>query len=614
MAGGMELSLKSYFKALSWSILGLYHSSPFKSLQLALFSIANGLVPALLTLATGKFVQYLNTGEGHVLDVDRALFWLIAALCTLFAGLLLEIMQEYLQDCLSDDLTLYMQKLLYEHANKMDLAFFEDNSSLDKTFRVGKGSGTSSLLGPVQTAIDGCVGMIQAISLVGIMMYYALMPSILMVLTAIPIIIIQIMTIQQNYALHIQSTSRKRWGTYFTSLLTNDDSVISIRLLNIGKLMLDKFLSITDDINKDKKRIYQWKLKFISLAQLIFFITFSAVLIWMVYNIKSGELTAAAFIIFGLAAFRARTSMMKTIKTTLGAVNSTFVVNNIMEFLQAKPTILNVSNSALAIKNQDIIIENISFEYPNTSAPVIKNLSLTIPQGQTVALVGRNGAGKSTLMKLLCRLYDVNKGSISIGGQNIKTINSDTLYSIFSMVSQYPVKFEATIKENVAYGNWDKIHQNDALIEDALKHVGLIGYIQSLPKGIDTLIGKKFGDHTLSGGQWQKLAIARSLTRKSSIMIFDEPTSSLDPIAEQEIFRFISDMTQNQTLFFITHKFSTAKFADRIIVLDQGEIVEDGSHEDLLKAKGLYKYMHNSYFCVSNNKPADSKSADGCTA
>jgi len=432
------------------------------------------------------------------------------------------------------------------------------------------------------------------------MMYYAPLASILMVLAAIPIIVIQTMTVKQNYELHIQSTRRKRWGSYFTSLLTNNESVILIKLLNIGKLLLDNFLDISTSINKEKKGLYQWKLKYVTFAQSIFFITFSGVLIWMVFSIKSGELTATAFVIFGLAAFRARTSLLKTIKATLGAVNSTFVVNNIMEFLEVDHTILNDKNPELSIKNKNIVIENISFKYPKTNSSVIKNISLSIPQGQTIALVGQNGAGKSTLVKLLCRLYDVDEGNVYIGGNNIKDVNSEKLYSMFSMVNQSPIRFEATIKDNVAFGNWDQIKGNDKFIKKTLEHVDLLDYTNSLPKGIETLIGKKFGDYTLSGGQWQKLAIARSLTRESSILILDEPTSSLDPISEQEIFQFISDITKERTLFFITHKFSTAKIADRIIVLDKGELIEDGTHEELLRADGLYKKMHDSYFCVQD--------------
>lgn len=232
--------------------------------------------------------------------------------------------------------------------------------------------------------------------------------------------------------------------------------------------------------------------------------------------------------------------------------------------------------------------KNVSFIYPDSKRSILKNFNLIIKSGEKIALVGENGAGKSTIIKLLLRFYDVTEGEITINGTNIKNIDLNAWQGRIGALFQDFIKYQFTLKENVIYGDLEK--QDDLkAIHDALKKSGANNFLHTLPKRIDNVVGKMFDNGIdLSGGQWQKLALARAFFRDAPILILDEPTSAIDAKAEYEIFQNVQNLQKDKTVIIISHRFSTVRNADRILVLDEGKIIEEGSHEKLMKEKGLY--------------------------
>lgn len=589
-----SFNVKTYLRTVKWSIAALNECAPKFGLSLFLCSALASLIPALSTIVLGILVsRFVKTD----INQNGLTMWLVLALLLFLSNSLLEELQKYLRGNLSDKLSLFMQEKLYRHANHMSLAFFEDNQSLNQLFRVRSGSGASSVLAPVDSSINIVTGLFQTLSLFGIMAWYALLPGVILIVATIPMLIFQWHMVKQRYLLDISTTQSRRWSSYFTSLLTQPKTLIPVRMLGLNGLLMDRFSETVRGINRERKKLYLKRVKLALLAQLFFFLVFSIILIWMLYQRHVGELSTAGLVVFGIAAFRAKHSTSKIIGSTSKALSSSYIVNYIMDFFETSTEVPCPQLSTFEVKNFNgsIKFENIYFAYENTERDILKNISFEIKAGQKIAIVGTNGSGKSTLIKLLCRFYKLKAGKIFFDQTDISTLSSDCINKVISIVTQDPIRFEGSVKDNIAFGNWERYKDDDAAVCRILEKAQLDGFVKRLPDGINTLIGRKFGNYTMSGGQWQRLALARIMTRSTPLLILDEPTSNLDAIAEQEVFQMICNQSQKQTMIFATHRFSTVKMVDRIIVLEDGCLVEDGSHDELMQRNGIYTAMYNAY-------------------
>lgn len=240
-----------------------------------------------------------------------------------------------------------------------------------------------------------------------------------------------------------------------------------------------------------------------------------------------------------------------------------------------------------------IEFKHVSFQYPDNKRYILKDFNLTIKSGEKIAFVGENGVGKTTLIKLLLRFYDVTDGEITINGINIKHVNLDKWYVYIGALFQDFIKYQFTFKDNVYFGD-QKQTNNIELLKDAIAKSGANEFVKNLPDKYDQTVGKMFQDGIdLSGGQWQKLALARAFFKNAPILVLDEPTSAIDAKAEYEIFQHVQELQKDKTVIIISHRFSTVRNADRILVLDEGKIIEEGNHGVLMKKKGLYAELFN---------------------
>jgi ATP-binding cassette, subfamily B, bacterial len=247
---------------------------------------------------------------------------------------------------------------------------------------------------------------------------------------------------------------------------------------------------------------------------------------------------------------------------------------------------ITVSPNPLA---KELCLEGVSFTYPGAQHPVFKNFSIAFKAGQITAIVGDNGAGKSTLCKLICRLYDPDQGRVTWDGEDLRAFPVDMLHREISVLLQEPVRYHASLRENIAFGDVERNPPQEE-IESAVRAASASGFIQDLPKGYDTILGKWFGGAELSGGEWQRVAVARAFIRKASLILLDEPTSAMDSWSEAEWYRRFKELVRGRTALLITHRFTTAMQADLIYVMREGKVIESGSHAELVAGGGYYAH------------------------
>jgi ATP-binding cassette subfamily B protein len=311
---------------------------------------------------------------------------------------------------------------------------------------------------------------------------------------------------------------------------------------------------------------------------------------WMVWRALQGLITLGDLTLFYQALSRGQNSLRSLLGNVGQIYNNTLFLGNLFEFLELKPQILDPASpiSSPAALSTDIHFREITFCYPGSRRPALQNFNLAIPSGQIVAIVGPNGAGKSTLIKLLCRFYDPDAGAIELDSVDIRHLSLEKLRRQITVLFQLPVPYQTTAGQNIAFGDISAA-PSMVEIEMAAQGAGAQEIINRLPQGYSTLLGKWFDNGTeLSGGEWQRIALARAFLRQAPIVVLDEPTSFMDSWAEADWLVRLRTLVTNKTALIITHRFTTARYADVIYVMDQGRIIESGSHDKLLAQDGLY--------------------------
>jgi ATP-binding cassette subfamily B protein len=316
---------------------------------------------------------------------------------------------------------------------------------------------------------------------------------------------------------------------------------------------------------------------------------FGLVYLLIVKQVISGQISIGTFT-FYVASVRALSGSISSFLRSISRLYEEGLYTvDLYKLIDIKPLIKDGTISYNSSKAPLIEFTNVGFKYPFTKKYIFKDLNLKIKPGEHIAIVGENGAGKSTFVSLLSRFYDASEGKILINGTNVNSLKQDDWHKSLALLSQDFVRYHFDVKANIGIGNISKMDDLDSIKQSAQKS-GASGFIEELDHKYDTALSKRYKNGTeLSTGQWQKIALARAFFKNSPILILDEPTSAIDPKAEYEIFEKLFDFAKDKTVIIISHRFSTVRNADRIIVLDDGKIVEEGSHKDLIKFGGQYK-------------------------
>ena len=581
-----HVSLKDVIKAVNIipKTIKLIKQVHKKSFYIIIFlSIISGICPIFTLFGSQHLLNMITTK-----DFNRVLFAFIFYICaSLFSETVGSIM-EYYQNKFQ---TLINYKLSYKIMNKctkLSLKHFEDSEIYDKLQRVQNETSYKpyQVFLSILSLITSIVTLFSAVTII-----INWKPWVLLILVLIPITFsVYFLKIGQrefNISWGRATDRRKSW--YLSYLLTRDNTFKEIKSYGIGQYVLNKFDSINKKFVKQDIKLFKRRSIFTFIFEFVQQACTATILFIIIYSALIGEILIGNVVGFINALNLIQSNCKGILNTVYTLYENNLYISQLFEFLDLEEENINDCNKKLKSINdiETLDINNLTFKYPNYSKSVLNNINLNIKKGERVAIVGANGSGKSTLVKLISKLYEVKENSILYNGISLNNYDETQLKNCIAILFQDFTKYELTVRENIGFGNIDNI-DNDEDMKKALNKASA-AFISNL----DEQLGLWFQDgRQLSGGQWQKIAIARTFFRDASLYILDEPSSALDPIAEKEVIDMFLKMTEDKIGIFISHRLSTAMLADRIIVMNEGEIVGNGTHQELIKNNSLYKQMY----------------------
>ncbi len=570
----------------------LFEVNKFYMIFIFILAVVQGFLPVATLLITQELINTLLISIGK--SFSPVLYWFVLLVAVSLILVVLQIIQGYLQNILQLLLVYKLNVKLMEKSSELSLEDFEDSEIYDKLQRAQGEVGTR----PFQiftTLLSVITGIITLLSSAIVLITWKWW--IVLLLIIVPFISTYYSLIIGKWEFDIQvkrtPTFRKSW--YYSFLLTKDINYKEVKAFNLGGYLVGRYKKIYDDFLVVDKQIARRKavvgLVFSCLEELIGHL----ITLFIIFVTFTGEILIGSLMAYMKAVGLCVSSFKSVFNSVASLLQSNLYIKQFFEFLDLKVTEHKMNEGELLqLKDiEKIEFRDVSFQYPSTKKYALRNVSFTIRKGQIIGIVGENGSGKSTLTKLLLRLYKVKEGQILINDQDINKYREEDIREKMSVVFQDYVKYELSVKDNIGFGNVKDLSNEERILKSA-EMTGIKKLIDNFPKEINTQLGSWFSDsHQLSGGQWQRVAVARAFFKPADIYILDEPSSVLDPISEKDIFDKFFNVVKDKIGIFTSHRFSTIKIADEILVFNDGCLVATGSHDELIEKDEYYNVLYN---------------------
>jgi len=567
----------------------MFHCAPLLMIVSIIIVVTSGLLPPItVTLfrnTLNKITSVINEKGDFISLLPTVAIMVVFMILVPTINILIRLIQMRLRQ----KVRRYTKLLITNKLNQIEFSHFDNSDVYDLCKRIANGA-EDSISSTVFDAVDLVKRIISIVGLAIIIINIAWWTIPFMCLTPIPMIIINKKKWEDLHNAENDRATYDRMAKNLSGVMLGKNSIKEVRMFGIMDYLRKRWQTYNEDSQRITQGIQKKYAKKSSYSNMIFGWGGTPIAVAVILSVIFGKISFTNYLVLGTAS------------NEFGMLTSFGVFDNLLKqrvfwkdfnkfLLLTETTNIDNINNVKMTKINNIIFDNVTFTYPGCETPVLNNISFKINAGEKIAIAGVNGAGKSTLIKLILGLYIPDKGSVLINGINVTSINLADRQKLITSIFQDYTKYMLTVRENIAFGNIHSI--NDTLkIQKAARQGMSETFISKLNNGYDTLLGNVFGEGTdLSEGQWQKLGLSRAFISDADVMILDEPAAALDPRSEAELYTAFLNLSKNKTCILISHRLGSARIGDRILVLEQGQIIEDGCHDDLMINGGVYCEM-----------------------
>ena len=550
------------------------------------------LVPVALIWVTKLIIESIVHSISARQPVPTRLWWLVAVEFGLavFSSILARTI-DYSDSLLADKYTRHVSIEVMKHAAELDLIAYEDPVFYDRLERARVQA--TDRLGMIQSIGRLEQQVITAVSMSIAVVVYSPWLMLMLVAGVIPAFLGESHFAFLGYAKNFRQTPIRRQLDYLRVLGGSKEAAKELKLFGLRSFLTQRFTRLSDQVYKEDVSLARRRLMVGSVLSLVGTGGYYSAYVFVIWRTIAGVLNIADLYFLTNAIQQASINIQQVFSTLAGIADQALFLTDLLAFFNMQPTIRSKPNPLPVphLFSQGFEFRNVGFRYPGAQRMVLEGFNFHLRPGERVALIGENGQGKTTIVKLITRLYDPTEGQVLLDGVDLREYDLDDLYRRIGVIFQDFMRYEMTARENIAVGRVEDIDRTDLILAAAEK--GLADeVVGKLPLHYEQMLGRRFeGGVDLSGGEWQKIALARAYLRNAEVLILDEPTAALDARSEFEVFQRFAELTMGKMALFISHRFSTVRMADRIIVLENGKIVEEGNHDQLSRHGGRYAEM-----------------------
>jgi ATP-binding cassette subfamily B protein len=498
---------------------------------------------------------------------------------------------DYCDSLLADRYTHHVSIKVMRQAAQLDLTTYEDPAYYDRLERARVQA--TDRLAMIQQMGRLFQQVLTTLIFTATLLYYSPWLVLLLCLGVLPSFVGETHFAFLGYAKNFRQTPAKRQMDYLRQVGGSKDAAKELKLFNLSEYLSNRFAALSQGIYDENVELSRRKLFWGGLLSILGILGYYGAYAYVIWRAVQGQYALETFVFITTAIQQASSNLQQVFSTASGIADQALFLTDLLAFFEMQPTVRSKPGALPAPRpiSRGFVFKNVSFRYPGTSRMVLRDFNFTLSPGERVALIGENGQGKTTVVKLITRLYDPSEGQILLDGVDLREYDLESLHAEIGVIFQDFMRYEMTARENIAVGRVEMDHAPEE-IEYAAEKSLASSVIAKLPQRYDQMLGRRFeGGVDLSGGEWQKLALARAYLRDAQLLILDEPTASLDARSELEVFERFAELTSDKMALLISHRFSTVRMADRIVVLEAGRLVEEGNHAQLMALGGRYAAM-----------------------
>jgi ATP-binding cassette, subfamily B, bacterial len=568
----------------------VWESSPRVVLAILAVRVAAALLPLAALFVSKHLIDLVvNVARsGGPVPTRTAVLLLAAGFLLGALGMLLGRVTDYLDSRLADRFSLGISLRVMKHAAAIDLAAFEDAAFYDTLERARvQATDRVALLTSMGSLVQRTVGLA---ALAASVVYYSPWLFLLLLVCVVPTFAGESHYAFLGYTLAHRLTPLRRQLDYLRTVGSSRESAKEVKVFDLGDHLHERYRALSEEVIRANRGLGRRRLVGGTLLAVLGSVGYYGGYAYLVWQALHGAISVGTLTFLAGAIAGANTELQTLFSLVSSLSEQALFLTDLLAFLDLRPRIVSKPGALPAPRpiREGIEFEKVSFHYPGTDRLVLRDLDFRMGPGERVAIVAENGMGKTTFVKLLARLYEPTAGRILLDGVDLRDYRVEDLRKEIGIVFQDFFRYDLPVRENIGAGRVELVRDDPALWE-AAKKSGAEDVVSSLPGGLEQMLGRRFeGGIDLSGGQWQRMALARAYLRDAQVLVLDEPTASLDAVAEAQVFANFAELARDRMAILISHRFSTVRIADRIVVLADGQVAEEGTHGDLVAAQGQY--------------------------